>query len=108
MGRTGEEQVTKVLAARTAGWKRCVLSLQGALGDKGMHFSPELPSGSKSVVPDVHPRDAIPLGVIDPILRIRQLRLRETGSDRAGPYGRQWQGSEFPTPLQPLRVSVLK
>ena len=108
MGRTGEEQVTKALAARTTGWKRCVLSLQGALGDKGMRFSPELPSGSKSVVPDVHRRDTIPLGVIDPILRIRQLRLRETGSDPAGPFGRQWQGSEFSTPPQPLRVSVLK
>ena len=60
MGCTGEEQVTKALAARTAGWKHCVLSVQGALGDKGMCFSPELPSGSKSVAPDVHPHDTIP------------------------------------------------
>jgi len=32
----------------------------GSLGDKGMRFSPELPSGSKSVAPDVHPHDTIP------------------------------------------------
>lgn len=48
------------------------------------------------------------LRVSDPILRIRQLRLRETGSDPAGPQCRQRQDSEFPTLLQPLRVSVLE
>ena len=37
------------------------------------------------------------LRVIGPILRTRQLRIRETGSDPAGPQGRQWQDSEFPT-----------
>ena len=48
------------------------------------------------------------LRVSDPILWIRQLRLRETGSDPAGPQCRQWQDSEFPPPPQPLRVSVLE
>ena len=32
--------------------------------------------------------------------------VSETGSDPAGPQCRQRQDSEFPTPLQPLRVSV--
>ena len=59
-GAHGEEQVTKALVARTAGWKRCVLSLQGALGDKGMCFNPEPPGESKSVVPDGHHHDTIP------------------------------------------------
>ena len=37
-----------------------MLSLQGALGDKGMCFNPEPPGESKSVVPDDHHHDTIP------------------------------------------------
>ena len=108
MGCTGEEQVTKALAARTAGWKHCVLSVQGALGDKGMRSVLNCPVDLSQWPLMFILMTLYHLRVSDPILWIRQLRLRETGSDPAGPQCRQWQDSEFPTPPQPLRVSVLE
>ena len=63
--------MAKLLAARTAEWTGCVLSLRGTPGGEGMPSRPELARASKSAVCGVNPHGT----AIDPMLQTRTRRL---------------------------------